>query len=45
MRVKIIFHSVNCRRNGSEWSDVAWHYHESKLIFQTPLKGRICGSL
>lgn len=31
MGAKIIFHSVNGGRNGGEWSDVAWHYHESNL--------------
>jgi predicted amidohydrolase len=31
MSAKIIFHAVNGGRNGSEWSDVAWHYHESNL--------------
>lgn len=31
MGAKIIFHAVNGGRNGSEWSDVAWHYHESNL--------------
>ncbi|MEK7399962.1 MAG: carbon-nitrogen hydrolase family protein [Candidatus Poribacteria bacterium] len=28
---KIIFHAVNGGRSDSEWSDVAWHYHESNL--------------
>lgn len=31
MGAKIIFHAVNGGRNGSEWSDVAWNYHESNL--------------
>lgn len=31
MGARIIFHAVNGGRNGSEWSDVAWHYHESNL--------------
>jgi len=31
MGAKIIFHAVNGGRNGGEWSDVAWHYHESNL--------------
>ena len=31
MGAKIIFHAVNGGRNGSKWSDVAWHYHESNL--------------
>jgi predicted amidohydrolase len=28
---KIIFHSVNGGRNGSEWSKVAWQYHNANL--------------
>ncbi len=28
---KIIFHAVNGGRDGSEWSRVAWQYHESNL--------------
>ena len=31
MGVKIIFHAVNGGRSASEWSDVAWQYHESNL--------------
>jgi predicted amidohydrolase len=31
MGAKIIFHSVNGGRSGSEWSDIVWHYHESNL--------------
>ncbi|HGJ66469.1 TPA: carbon-nitrogen hydrolase family protein [bacterium] len=31
MGAKIIFHAVNGGRSASEWSDVAWHYHESNL--------------
>lgn len=31
MGAKIIFHAVNGGRDGSEWSDVAWQYHESNL--------------
>lgn len=27
----VILHAVNGGRNGSEWSEVAWHYHESNL--------------
>jgi predicted amidohydrolase len=27
----IIFHAVNGGRDGSEWSQVAWQYHESNL--------------
>ena len=28
---RIIFHAVNGGRDGSEWSNVAWNYHESNL--------------
>ncbi|RPJ50781.1 MAG: carbon-nitrogen hydrolase family protein [Chloroflexi bacterium] len=28
---RIIFHAVNGGRDGSEWSEVAWRYHESNL--------------
>jgi len=28
---KIIFHAVNGDRNGSEWSEVNWQFHESNL--------------
>jgi len=28
---RVLFHAVNGGRNGSEWSEVAWHYHESNL--------------
>ena len=31
MGARVIFHAVNGGRDGSEWSDVAWHYHESNL--------------
>ena len=31
MGAKIIFHAVNGGRSASEWSDVAWQYHESNL--------------
>jgi len=31
MDVKIILHAVNGGRSDSEWSDVAWQYHESNL--------------
>jgi len=31
MGARIIFHAVNGGRSGSEWSDVAWQYHESNL--------------
>jgi predicted amidohydrolase len=29
--VKILFHAVNGGRDGSEWSQVNWHYHEANL--------------
>ncbi len=28
---RVIFHAVNGGRNGSEWSRVAWQYHEANL--------------
>jgi predicted amidohydrolase len=31
MGAQVIFHAVNGGRNGSEWSHVAWQYHESNL--------------
>jgi len=31
MGAQVIFHAVNGGRDGSEWSEVAWHYHESNL--------------
>ena len=31
MGARIIFHAVNGGRDGSEWSDVAWRYHEANL--------------
>lgn len=31
MGARIIFHAVNGGRSASEWSEVAWHYHESNL--------------
>ena len=31
MGARIIFHAVNGGRDGSEWSRVAWQYHESNL--------------
>jgi predicted amidohydrolase len=31
MGAQIIFHAVNGGRDGSEWSDVAWRYHEANL--------------
>ncbi len=31
MGARIIFHAVNGGRSESEWSDVAWRYHESNL--------------
>jgi len=29
--VRIVFHAVNGGRNGSEWSRVAWQYHDANL--------------
>jgi predicted amidohydrolase len=31
MGAQIIFHAVNGGRDGGEWSDVAWRYHEANL--------------
>lgn len=31
MGARIVFHAVNGGRDGSEWSKVAWRYHESNL--------------
>ncbi|MFC1719201.1 carbon-nitrogen hydrolase family protein [Candidatus Poribacteria bacterium] len=31
MGAKVIFHAVNGGRSASEWSDVAWQYHNSNL--------------
>jgi predicted amidohydrolase len=31
MGARVIFHAVNGGRNGSEWSQVAWRYHEANL--------------
>jgi predicted amidohydrolase len=31
MGARIVFHAVNGGRNGSEWSEVAWHYHDANL--------------
>ncbi len=31
MGARVIFHAINGGRSGGEWSDVAWHYHESNL--------------
>ncbi|MBD3181601.1 hypothetical protein GF312_04860 [Candidatus Poribacteria bacterium] len=31
MGANVIFHAVNGGRSKSEWSDVAWNYHESNL--------------
>lgn len=31
MGARVIFHAVNGGRDGSEWSDVAWQYHEANL--------------
>ncbi|GIV18627.1 MAG: hypothetical protein KatS3mg023_0378 [Armatimonadota bacterium] len=31
MGAKVVFHAVNGGRDGSEWSRVAWRYHEANL--------------
>ncbi len=31
MGARIVFHAVNGGRDGGEWSEVAWRYHESNL--------------
>ncbi len=31
MGVQVIFHAVNGGRDGSEWSDLCWQYHEANL--------------
>ena len=31
MGAKVIVHAVNGGRNGSSWSELAWHFHESNL--------------
>jgi predicted amidohydrolase len=31
MGARILFHAVNGGRDGSEWAQVNWHYHESNL--------------
>ena len=31
MGAQVIFHAVNGGRSKSEWSEVAWHYHETNL--------------
>jgi predicted amidohydrolase len=31
MGAQVIFHAVNGGRDGSAWSDLVWHYHESNL--------------
>ncbi len=31
MGARVIFHAVNGGRDGSEWSKVAWNYHDSNL--------------
>lgn len=39
MGAKIIFHAVNGGRSDSEWSDVAWRYHESNLRMRARADG------
>lgn len=31
MGARVVFHAVNGGRDGSEWSEVAWRYHEANL--------------
>ena len=31
MGAQVVFHAVNGGRDGSEWSGVAWRYHEANL--------------
>ena len=31
MGAQIVYHAVNGGRDGSEWSEVAWRYHEANL--------------
>jgi predicted amidohydrolase len=40
MGAKVIFHAVNGGRDGSEWSRVAWRYHETNLRLRA-LAGRV----
>ena len=35
MDARLIFHAVHGGRDGSEWSKVAWQYHESNLRMRT----------
>jgi predicted amidohydrolase len=39
MGAKIVFHAVNGGRDGSEWSNVAWKYHESNLRMRARAAG------
>lgn len=39
MGAQIIFHAVNGGRNGSEWSKVAWQFHESNLRMRAQAGG------
>ena len=36
---RIVFHAVNGGRNGSEWSDLAFRYHESNLRMRAKAAG------
>lgn len=40
MGAQVIFHAVNGGRDGSEWSRVAWRYHEANLRLRA-LAGRV----
>ncbi len=39
MNARIIFHAVHGGRDGSDWSKVAWAYHESNLRMRTKAAG------
>ena len=39
MGARVIFHAVNGGRNGSEWSEVAWRYHEANLRMRSRAGG------
>ena len=39
MGARVIFHAVNGGRDGTEWSQVAWRYHESNLQLRARAAG------
>jgi predicted amidohydrolase len=39
MGARVIFHAINGGRGASEWSDVAWNYHESNLRMRAQAGG------